>query len=632
MKALQLSNPELGVYEAGPIERMAGQPRQYGTTDEAIDAAVGAPRQYNPEMGDVDETAPLAAPGPRQYNPEMGDVDETAPAPPALKPDMSFTPEEMGIFVDPDESRRVPALSPIAMRPADQADPQAPASQGLAPKSAVAQAAQRPRSMQLPMSAASQARQAPQLAKAGYDPGPEPRSKLATAAVQLPSVIANLIQAGQKEYIPHWGVQTGRPSKLEQMQSRTAQMQQIGDQDAAARQKFAARKSWLARLQSQDQAKAAAAQRQNARQDVQDQRMATEFAQGQEDRAWSKEAQDPNSSKSQMFRSIIDKTYPQLRQQMGDEQFNQLTPATAGLIQPAIEKSKAEAAAAAQEKERVQGLEDKKTLLKYRQDIKRPTVNIGISSRGALASQGSALKALADMYGGEDKIPPGVRGRLDIIAQEPAAKRPASYKQLISQATTEGRLAEGAGMRKEKASFDEKKEYYRQSKLIREGNQEFARSDKIFKDMGLDMSKFDGQNVPGYGRIESWLHTALQGEKGQQVRQRIKQHVASLSRRMSGLAMTEAEQQRYTEIAGAAPGMSDKALIDGYLELKAGYKDADKFVRAAFKDAAAEIDANLDEAAPAAPQGVRIKSPVTGKPATFKGTAEEAKAAGYEVL
>ena len=327
---------------------------------------------------------------------------------------------------------------------------------------------------------------------------------------------------------------------------------------------------------------------------------------GREDKAdaISDEARDPNSQKNQLFRQTIQKEYPEVWKYFTPEQQARMTIADADAFGPSVEaearRQEIATAAAAKETTRQDRLADQKEMVDYR--LKRKGGGGGgggaaVPGSGAADDPVEVRKALADTFGGEDKVPPAVKADLNLAASlKDSKKRAAAMSGVLNRAATmtykdatQKRLEEGAERQQKVADFKEKKEFQGQMGAIREAK-------RVYGDIQAILNKPEHKgDVPGYGRATSFMPTAALSDDGQKMRSRVKNYASLLIQARSGKAATDAEREYLQGVLGAADGYGEAQLISEMKNMQRIHKETEADLRSTYPDAAAAFDQNRPE-------------------------------------
>lgn len=338
---------------------------------------------------------PAVAPPPGGFGPPPPQFPAVAPPPGGFGPNPEYP---------------IPALSPINARPADQtlAGETAPA---MPPPA-------RPPSAMARVSAPAQPRPAPASAPSEQDFGPAPQSGLTTFLRALPNALGNIASAAAAK--GRYGTDIAM-REITRRNGENAAMFAGAERD---QKQYANRKRFLTRQGKQDALAAEDRSRKMAREDKAD--------------ALSNEATDPNSEKNKLFRQTIAKEYPGVWSFFTPEQQASLTIANADAFGPSVEaegkRADLAAAATAKEKARQEGMEDKKALIDYRKKGKGGGGGYAAPVAGGPDDPSQVKAALAQTYGGEDKIPPAVMAELNLaVSAKNPDKRRAAIASVLSR-------------------------------------------------------------------------------------------------------------------------------------------------------------------------------------------------------
>lgn len=568
-----------------------------------------APAQEQERPADM--TFSVDEANPPDKAPDMSfDLTEADPQAAALRPaDMVIPFAEAN--PDPEAAQRVPALAPIKMTPTAfdprvaggaptpaQKDPWSPAPP--APVHAMQKmAASRsgvPAQAQAPSFSKGQAPQEDDYRPPS--PGMGFLRSLGTGAMQ--------IAGGMSARHGH-----GSPRTLDAVSQVGAREAQNQDQDEQARAVYSTRLQNMKRQGQLD------TERQQDR-GIAAQDRTRRLAREDKSQALSDEAHDPNSKKNALFRQAIEKTYPEVWAQLTEDQRSSLTIADAQSLQPmtsASDRNKAATTAATLAGQKRQNhLEDSERLIKYKQDLK----NIRAGKGGSPGLSGGTIdpetmKALADTYGGEDKIPPLVKRRAQLAAM---GKRGAATNAVLGQtaddkARDEAKAAKAAldATKGEMADVKERIAYNTATEPTRKVLSDLDRSVNLLKTMGVDVDNYNGESIPGVGMVKNAAPAWALSHEGKQVRQQILGNVANLVLELSGKAATDAERKTIKEIEGAAPGWGPAELVTGLQRLRQIARDQIERVGFNFPKAkqAYDIEAAKSKTATTPPQDPKVK-------------------------
>lgn len=376
------------------------------------------------------------------------------------------------------------------------------------------------------------------------------------------------------------------------------------------------------------------------------------------DAARDTEGADPNSKKSQAARAAIAQAYPDIAKHL--PHFEGMSLDELSSIQPAVDKAKSDSAAerqaqligargettikvegARQEgRKEIEGLKQEgalnleKTKQKGRVQLKRGSG--GGSSKPY--DPGETLQALDAAYGG--KTPPEVAQQVKLAAalRDPA-KREAALQRILANAPKENR-------QDQRAKTQEAIAFNKANEGPENVLEDIERTRQMLRKNGVDMDNYRGEDVPGEGRVKSLLPSWMLSNEGQAMRAQLQGNMSTYLRDLSGKQASDKERQQIQEIVGISKGASVSTLIQGLHRLEgiakaqkaraaAGYTSAHREYEGARPNMAPAAPGNApdpEQGAPAAPSGVRVRDPKSGKTGTFHGTADEAKAKGYEVL
>lgn len=169
-----------------------------------------------------------------------------------------------------------------------------------------------------------------------------------------------------------------------------------------------------------------------------------------------------------------------------------------------------------------------------------------------------------------------------------------------------------------------------------------------------ELSKYlDGEDVPGYGQTGSAPNWLLSSE-GKAMRSAVQRLLDTELRMATGAAAPPSEQKTFKEILGTDTFATDADLRRALDQAERTIGEQEGYTRAMYPKArqaaapsddpsgpgvATDVDGDgrvtVDDVManqPAAAPAVRIRDPKTGRTGTFPGTAEEARADGYEVV
>lgn len=366
-------------------------------------------------------------------------------------------------------------------------------------------------------------------------------------------------------------------------------------------------------------------------------RLAREQAQDQ----WDAETRDPNSTKSRDLRAEIRQAYPELAQSMGQDFDRMSVYDFAHTPHPGLDKSKQDARdeqtlrllgvrgqqareaveqrnAGAQELEQTRHsgrMEEIEQRAKFKSPGKSKAGGAGAGT-GQPQDVTDLLAALAKEYGGEDKIPPTMVQQVQQAAQIANADRRHAALTSVMKGGHATRVGDTAKTENQAAAY---------GKTAEPAEAALAWSTNVRKELranGIDPDHYQGQDIPGYGRLGSLVPDQLTSARGQRMRAAVEGEVAGLILSLSGKQSNESERAVLHKVAGVIKGGAPENVIWGLHQLEA-----------VAKAQRARAQASHPAGAGAAGSGsIRVRDPKSGKTGTYSGSAQEAKAAGYEVL
>lgn len=524
-------NPEEGAIQASAIEQNAA----------SLAPAPRRPAQPRP--------APLSGVGDPRGNALTSLPQHVTPA--ETSPDMTIYPGEAngGFINDLDAAVRVPAL-PAGQDPARPAPVQADQPP---PSPVVARAQARP------VSAASDQRQPAQTTK--VDAGPKPPSQGESLLKQAPGLLANIFAAAK--------IGRGYQPVLEGIQDRVEHGRDLARQDDAARVSYGRRKNYLER-EARKEAKA----------DAKEQRLLNKQELAE------KEAKAKAEHRNKTFRQAFQQAYPDVAAHMDPETLNSLTTedaASVGLITAPVEaQRKADAKEAIHQKERGEKLEDlekgEQIKKKYRKGAMSSYAE-PMSPEQRAAEDKATIDSVNAQFGGEDKVPPALKRKLDLaMAIKNPKKRQEAVTKALDSAMSEGHKGKSEDARGETADLKERTAYANYTKGARDLEQTATELDEALGPAGDAPGVGPVENVvPGfvYG-MGTMLPDSMGGDysrKAQLVRQRAGQQLIASIREASGKATTDSERAYLKEVEGLAMGGTADNLREATRKLHQWYRN-----------------------------------------------------------
>ena len=373
------------------------------------------------------------------------------------------------------------------------------------------------------------------------------------------------------------------------------------------------RQAWLDKNAATDRS------RRMAREDVEDQ--------------FSLEARDPNSDKSKRLRDEIRTAFPQFAEAMPE--FDTMSVYDfAHTPHPGLDKAKFDAQTErlkdiqgtrgqqAVDVTRLRGQQAQdleQTKIAGRVKLKAVPKAGGAGGTGGAGSEPDLSEyeqALAKEFGGADKVPPTLLAQLHAAGKNPDAKQRATGLRTVMQ------NAHGQNVGGQKQATAETKAYGKEAEPALATIAWTRNLRKELHAAGIDPDHYKGEDIPGYGRLKSFVPDAALSAAGQRMRSAVGGEVAGLILSMSGKASSEQEARRLQAVAGAMKGGSPENLIWGMHQLE-------DIAKAQLARAQANNARGAAHEAGAGP--IRVRTP-DGKTHRFAGTAEEAQKAGYEVI
>ncbi len=276
-------------------------------------------------------------------------------------------------------------------------------------------------------------------------------------------------------------------------------------------------------------------------------------------------------------------------------------------------------------------LERAKKLAQYRNSLpyKGPAIlnapYAGVTDETVTAD--SLNSALAEQFGGEDKIPPAFKERSRLVgAIKNPRKRAEAADRLLKDSqgqTNTGRTQERLeGATARRAGLDETKAYLKATEGLDQVEASLDQLDSVLKANGIDAERYKGEDIPGRGQVESLVPDLLAGKSGRQVRQADLQVLARQVYEASGKAITDQERQTFERIFAHQGGWGEQEYIDAFRFLRGLTKHRLERARKAYPGAAQDVDAEQAPSGPPAPavQGkitTRYRNPKTGETGTL---------------
>ena len=223
------------------------------------------------------------------------------------------------------------------------------------------------------------------------------------------------------------------------------------------------------------------------------------------------------------------------------------------------------------------------------------------------------------------------------------ARTPKDLDSILSQGQTRQELAEGKDAA---VDFKERNAYDKAVAPAEALQQELDSFAQTMNSLGVDVDDVDakgndkGGNIPGVGRFESMIPNAVATDKQLTARRASLSKLANRIYTQSGKAITNSERQILAQIEGMSDSMDENQLIQAYHQERKIIAAIRERAGRNFPEAESHYNENAaprpgQSARPGAPtkapaQGVRVRK--GGRTGTYPGTAEEAKAEGYEVI
>lgn len=243
-------------------------------------------------------------------------------------------------------------------------------------------------------------------------------------------------------------------------------------------------------------------------------------------------------------------------------------------------------------------------LAEYRSKLPRqPSIVIGGGGGGysgvsAAVPDADIHKALADQFGGEDKVPPALKARAKIANAIKNSKKKAEAQQaLLKDAGTDERVRTGqdrtADRMETSADLKERNAYMKASEDWDTLGMDLDRTDKALRSAGIDPDNYKGEDIPGRGPIENFLPDAVvsaYSDEGAAIRSTDLSLLAGRVYALSGKAINEEEFKRLRAIMAHQGGWGEKEYIDTFNYLKKLAKSKAERATRAYPDAAAQVD------------------------------------------
>lgn len=442
------------------------------------------------------------------------------------------------------------------------------------------------------------------------EPKQAPKARKANAGNPPPSRIQTILgQVGQLgAQIYGVSANKGSPQVLEAVNQRGQRAVQIGQEDEAARTKYANRKGWL-QSKARDDARAdAKEERLRKREDKADARLDAADAR-------TRAKSDPASPQNKNFRAILAQEYPEQWAKIPPEQQATITREDAEALGIMTKKADAAQAQTLEEtkhqRRRTEGIEDYEKQRKIDKQYRRPPSTFMFGGGGGGYTPGPEADAdldaaLAAQFGGAENVPPIVAQKLKMAKRIKNPKlRDAAVERALTSASTESSKGTTADFKERKAYLDE----------TESARAALASVEQLEKTLGYSAEKAPkNPDVPGLGPVESnvpsWVYAggAMLGhersQKAQQVRADARRLVAEEAKRLTGLAATDAQYRQLNAIVGASESMSEAQLIEAMKFIKNTSREMMERASRAYPGAAGQFNetaANPPDDAPKAP-------------------------------
>lgn len=197
------------------------------------------------------------------------------------------------------------------------------------------------------------------------------------------------------------------------------------------------------------------------------------------------------------------------------------------------------------------------------------------------------LDALAEQFGGADKIPPMVKNQFDRAF---AIRDPKMRETALRSADT---AAKGFFDRRTADLEKERPLYEKGSSAWRQSQQALSEIDKTLQSYGTGLDAKKGEDLskvdlPGYGRLESHIPNALASDKAQTLRRQVQNYVSLLANARSGKQVSDRERELINQLSGGGSGMTDSQLVSALRELRGMASDTQQSLDASYPTAASD--------------------------------------------